>query len=97
MQLLICEGMLGLLCNDGAVYCLIKSTKILPNNAGILTEPADTTIEGYDNIFGVNDARHALLSTLLPYFCSVLQRSHNISIRARFLDLAPLNHAMIPL
>lgn len=64
----------------------LSQPNILPNNAG-----------SYDNIFGVNDVRHALLIRLLLLF---LQRAtekpgclYIISIRARFLDLAPLNHA----
>lgn len=45
---------------------------ILPNNADILTWPADTTKEDYDSIFGVKDVRHALLTKLLLLF---LQRA----------------------
>lgn len=74
MQLLTCEGMLGLLGNEGAdkFTASLSKPNIMPNNAGILTWPADTTKEGYDNIFGVNDVRHTLLTKLLLLF---LQRA----------------------
>ncbi len=67
---------------------------ILMNNAGIMSVPASTTVDGYEIQFGTNHMGHALLTKLL--LPTLLKTSQELKADVRIITLSSAFHTLAP-